>query len=147
MILFVIIAGAIGYLVARLRNEQERYRQLQEAVRGERDKMLSILDGMADGVMITGPDYRIRFMNSSLVKDFGKGTGATCYEHMHKVHASSECSQGCKILDVINNGQIGNWKCEFPDGRSYEVLATPYVDTDGVVCQLSVFRNVTGHEK
>src|SRR4030042_210629 len=146
MMLFIIVAGVTGYLVARLRNEQEQYRHLQEVVRGERNKMLSIIDGMADGVMITGPDYRIRFMNSSLVRDFGEGTGATCYEHMHKVNAPSECSQDCKILDVINNGQIENWKCEFPDGRSYEVVATPYVD-NGVVCQLSIFRNVKTQEK
>jgi len=147
MVLFIIVAGVIGYLVARLRNEQERYRHLQEVVKGERDKMLSIIDGMADGVMITGPDYRIRFMNSSLVRDFGEGTGATCYEHMHKVNAPSECSHGCRVLDVINGGKVESWKCEFPDGRSYEVVATPYVDTGGVVCQLSIFRNITGHEK
>jgi hypothetical protein len=145
MILFTVVAGVIGYLVARIRNEQERYQRLQEAVSGERDKMLSIIDGMADGVMITGADYRIRFMNSSLVMDFGDGLGATCYEHMHKVTAPSECSQGCKILDVINKSQIKTWKCEFPDGRSYEVVATPYVDTDGAVCQLAIFRNAARH--
>ena len=147
MLLFIIIAGVIGYLVARIRNEQERYRHLQEAVRGERDKMLSIIDGMADGVMITGSDHRIRFMNSSMVRDFGEGTGTTCYEHMHKVRVPSEYCQDCKILDVIRSGRVENWKCEFPDGRSYEVVATPYVYTDGVVCQLSIFRNVTRHEK
>ncbi len=142
MLLFVIIAGAIGYLVARLRNEQDRYRSLQEAVQGERDKMLSIIDGMADGVMITGPDYKIRFMNASLVKDFGEGAGAACYTHLHKVNAPFECSPDCKILDVINSGRIKNWKCEFPDGRTYEIVATPYIDK-GVICQLSIFRNVT----
>ncbi len=147
MILFTVVAGIMGCLVARIRNEQERYRNLQQVARGERDKMLSIIDGMADGTMITGPDYRIRFMNSNMVRDFGDGTGATCYEHMHKVHAPSECSQGCKILDVIKNGQIEIWKCEFPDGKSYEVVAAPYVDTDGVVCQLSIFRNVTRRVK
>ena len=143
MLLFTIIAGFVGYLVARIRNEQERYQHLQEVVRGERDKMLSIIDGMADGVMITGPDYRIRFMNSRMIKDFGEGIGTTCYEHMHKVKSQSECCQDCKILNVIKSGRVENWKCEFPDGRSYEVVATPYVDTEGVVCQLSIFRNVT----
>jgi len=143
MLLFTIIAGVVGYLVARIRNEQERYQHLQEVVRGERDKMLSIIDGMADGVMITGPDYRIRFMNSRMIKDFGEGIGTTCYEHMHKVRSQSECCQDCKILNVIKSGRVEIWKCEFPDGRSYEVVATPYVDTEGVVCQLSIFRNVT----
>lgn len=143
MLIFTVGAGVIGYLVARLRNEQDRYRYLQEVVRGERDKMMSIVDGIADGVLITGPDYKIRFMNSRMLRDFGNGIGSVCYQHLHRVKAASECSHGCKILDVINSNKIENWKCQFPDGRTYEVVAVPYVDNDGVVCQLSVFRNLT----
>jgi len=146
MAFFTIAAGVIGSLVGVIRNESERVKQLEAVLSSERDKLLSIVDGMADGLLITGPDYRIRFMNSNMVKDFGEGTGLTCYEHLHKVNAPSECSPDCKIPDVINSCQIENWKCEFPDGRIYEVVAAPYVDTDGVVCQLSIFRNITGYK-
>lgn len=144
MTLFTVIAGVIGYLVARLRNETERYQRLQEAVKGERDKMLSIINGMADGVLITGPDYRIRFMNASMVKGFGEGVGTTCYEHLHKVKTPAECLSVCKMPDVIKQLSTERWRCEFPDGRGYEVYATPYVDSDGVVCQLSIFRSTQG---
>lgn len=145
MVLFIVIAGGMGYLVARLRNERERYRHLQERVTGERDRMLRIMEGMADGVMITGPDYRIRFMNSSMARDFGQGTGAVCYEHLCKVHTPSECIRACKLPEVISNAVTERWIYEFPDGRSYEIMATPYVDSDGVVCQLSIFRKSAGH--
>lgn len=146
MVLFTVIAGVIGYLVARIRNEQERYQHLRQAVEGERDRMLGIIDTMADGVLITGPDYRIRFMNSRMVKDFGEGSGVPCYEHMHKVKDISACCQGCKMPEVINHARMEQWRCDFPDGRSYEVLSTPFVDTDGTACQLSIFRSVTGHK-
>ena len=48
-------------------------------------------------------------------------------------------------MDVINNGNIGKWKYSFPDGKTYEVVAAPYVDTDGTVCQTSVFRDIMEH--
>jgi PAS domain-containing protein len=144
MVLFVIFAGIIGCLVGTIRNQTVKCQQLEAAVTSERDKLLKIVDGMADGVVITGPDYRIRFMNSKMVDIFGEGTGLTCYEHLQEVDAP--CNQGCKILDVIGNEEVGKWECGFPAGRNYEVVAAPYVDTDGVICQISVFRDIT-HRK
>ena len=96
---------------------------------------------MADGIVITSPDYKIRFMNTKMLEAFGEGTGLTCYEHLHNLDAP--CKPECRISDVINNKEIGKWDCSFPDGRTYEVVAAPYVDVDGVVCQISIFRDIT----
>jgi PAS domain-containing protein len=145
MVIFTLGAGVIGYLVARIRNEQERCQRLEATIESERNKLLSIVDGMADGVLITGPDYRIRFMNSNMMKEFGDGTGLPCYKHLRNLDAP--CEQGCKIPDVINNNKIEKWECNFPDNRIYEVVAAPYIDYDGVVCQLSVFRDITKRNK
>jgi len=145
MVVFTIFAGTLGCLTGIVRNESERCQRLEVVIERERDNLLSIVDGMADGVLITGSDYRIRFMNSNMVKDFGEGTGFTCYKHLHNLDAP--CKHDCKIPDVINNGEIEKWECTFPDGRIYEVVAVPYVDADGVVCQLSIFRNITHRKK
>jgi len=141
MLLFVIFAGVIGVLVGVIRNQSVRSQQLEAMVTTERDKLLKIVGGMADGVVITGPDYRIRFMNSKMVVAFGEGTGLTCYKHLHNLDAP--CQQECHIPEVINNEEIGKWECSSPSGRTYEVVAAPYVDTDGTVCQLSIFRDIT----
>jgi PAS domain-containing protein len=141
MVLFTIFAGVIGSLVGAVRNQSARAQQLEAMIAIERDRLLKIIDGMADGIIVTGPDYKIRFMNSNMVKDFGEGIGSACYEHLQKVDVP--CESGCKILDVINNGENRKWECTFPDGRIYEVMAAPYVDTDGTVCQISIFRNIT----
>jgi PAS domain-containing protein len=141
MVLFVIFAGVIGVLVGTIRNQMARCQQLEAMLTIERDKLLKIVDGMADGVVITGPDYRIRFMNSNMVDTFGEGTGLACYKHLRNLDAP--CQQECHIPDVINNKEIGKWECSFPSGRTYEVMAAPYVDTDGVVCQISIFREIT----
>ena len=142
--LFTIFAGTIGCLTGIARNKSERCRQLESILETERDKLLSIVDGMADGVLITGPDYRIRFMNANMVKEFGDGTGSSCYAHLRNLDAP--CQPDCRIPEVINSGEISKWECNFPDGRVYEIVAAPYVDADGTVCQISIFRDITRRE-
>jgi len=143
MALFTLFAGVIGYLVAITRNESERRRTLESLLRSERDQFLGILDGMGDGVLITGPDYKVRFVNSSMRRDFGEGIGSYCYKYLHNLN--SPCEQVCKLPNVID-GEISGCEYILPDGTAYEVLASPYIDSDGVVCQLATFRNIT-HRK
>jgi len=141
MVLFTIFAGVIGVLVGTIRNQTIKSQQLEATLYNERNKLLKILDGMADGVLITDADYKIRFMNSNMVKDFGEGAGSTCYEHLQK--RATPCEPDCKILSVISGGEISQWECRFPGGRTYEVVAAPYIDTDGTTCQISIFRDIS----
>ena len=143
-VLFIIVAGTMGYLTAKARSESERRSRLEALLISERDKLLGILERMQDGVCITGPDYRIRFMNTSMVRDFGEGIGSYCYEYLHKF--DYPCQQICKLPNVIN-GAIERWEYNFPDGRTYEVLASPYIDSDGTGCQLATFRNIMQRKK
>ncbi len=140
MVLFVIFAGVVGTLVGIIRNQSARAQKLEIFITNEKDKLLRILDGMADGVMITGPDFTIRYMNSKMIDAFGEGTGSTCHQHLRKNEIP--CLEECRITDVITKGKIEKWRCGFPDGRSYEVVAAPYVDTDGTMCQISMFRDI-----
>jgi len=142
-VLFTIIAGTMGYLTAMTRRESERRRRLEALLVSERDAMLGMLERIAEGVIITGPDYRIRFMNANMIRDFGEGTGSHCYQCLHQ---SDEPCHQCKLPNVIN-GADERWKYTFPNGRTYEVLASPYVDSEGTVCQLAIFRNITQREK
>ncbi len=140
MVVFVIFAGAIGWFVGALREQALKSRRLENAMAAQRDRLLKILDNIADGIVITGPDYKIRFMNSRMVKAIGQGNGLVCYEHLH--HFKSPCPE-CKIHPVINNREICRWQCQFPDGSVHEVVAAPYTDADGTACQISVFRDMT----
>jgi len=114
-VFFIIIAGTIGYLTAKAHSESERCCRLEALVKSERDRLLAILERMEDGVIITGPDYRIRFMNPSMIRDFGKGIGSYCYEYLYNL--DTPCRQICKLPDVIN-GAIKKWEYNFPDGNA-----------------------------
>ncbi len=140
-VLFIIIAGAVGCLTGV---ESERREHLEALVRNQSNTVLGILERMAEGALITGPDYRIRFMNSTMIRDFGEGMGTHCYKYLHR--ADAPCPQSCKLPDVIS-GTVEKWEYNFPDGRACEVLASPYVDSDGTVCQLAIFRSIAQRGK
>jgi len=143
MLLFTVFAGAIGVMTGIVRDQLERSRKLEAEVRSERSKLLELINNMEDGVLIIGPDYRIRFANLAMRRNFGEGFDSFCYEYLQNLDQS--CKSVCKMPNVIQ-GTLERWIYCFPDGRTCEVVASPYVDTDGTVCQLSVFRDVT-HNK
>lgn len=139
MIIFTVFAGVIGALVGNIRTQSARYRELEIAKSEEKGRFREIIDGLADGIIITDCSYKIWFMNTNMIRGYGDGVGLTCYKHLR--NTDEPCRQ-CKIEDVITRGNIQRWDCEFPDGKLYEITAAPYKDSDGTECQISVFREV-----
>jgi PAS domain-containing protein len=143
MLLFTVFAAVIGIMTGVIRNQLERSRKLEAEIRSERSKLLGVVDKIEDGVLITGPDYRIRFANSAMRRNFGEGTGSFCYKYLQNL--DQPCEAICKLPNVVQ-GAVERWPYCRPDGRIYEVVASPCIDANGTVCQLSVFRDVT-HKK
>lgn len=139
MVVFTIFAGVLGTLTGAVFNEVERRRQVEALLKSQKDKLQGILDGMEEGVLIVGPDYKIRFLNSSMVKEFGEGVGSPCYKYLWGFDVP--CEQICRLPQVIS-GRTEKWQYNFPDGRTYEILASPYVDTDGAISLLGRLRRL-----
>jgi hypothetical protein len=137
MVLFTIAAGVIGSLTGIIQNEREKARKLQSSALNDRESILNIIDELGDGAIITGPDFKIRFMNSIMIKDFGEGIGSFCYKQLYK--NEKPCEYNCFILDVIKSRQTKNHEYTLKETK-YKVISTPYTDVDGAVCQLSIFR-------
>ncbi|MFH1382079.1 MAG: PAS domain-containing protein [Chloroflexota bacterium] len=135
IVVFTLVAGIVSCLIAALRKRN----RVESILTTERDSLLKILESMPDGVLITGPDYRIRYMNASMIRDFGAGIGAYCYKCLQGL--DGPCHQICRLPAVLR-GEIQSWKYSLPDGTIYEVSASPYRDIDGVVCQLGIFRKI-----
>ena len=142
--LFALVACIMGVLVGVARNEAERRSRLEEFVIRERDRLMSMLERMRDGVFIIGPDYRIRFMNSSMKAEFGEGIGAYCHQYLRKLDVP--CKENCRLSEV-GHGITERWECEIPGGSTYDVIASPFTDSDGQLCQLAIFRNITQRKK
>jgi len=139
-VLFTIVAGLMGCLTGMVRNESERRSLLEARTKSERDRMFRMLANMEEGVLIIGPDYGIRYMNPSMVREFGEGMGSHCYEYLHNL--DRPCDQICK-LPAVTAGATERFEYNFPNGRTYEIVASPFVDSDGATCQLATFRDIT----
>lgn len=142
MVIFTIAAGVIGSLTGVIQNEKEKARKLQSSALNDRERILNVIDELGDGVIITGPDFKIRFMNSVMIKDFGEGIGSFCYKKLY--NNDKPCEYNCFILDVIKNREIKNYEYILKETK-YRVISTPYTDVDGIVCQLSIFRKANSH--
>ncbi len=121
-------------------NEAEWTRYLERLIKSERDRFMAILNSMDEGVAIIGLDRRIRFMNPSLVKDFGDGVNRLCYQHFRD--RNEPCRDVCKLPEVIK-GSTERWEYNYPNGTTYDVIASPFSDADQTPCLLSTYRNIT----
>ena len=135
MLTFAVIAGIMGYLTAVARRESEKRARIEAALAGERDQFHRVLDRMQEGVRVIGPDYRIRYVNAAMKRDSGQAVGSYCYKYLRGLDAP--CPQVCK-LPVVLAGQVERWEHRLPNRGRWEVLASPYRDADGVVCQLTI---------
>jgi PAS domain-containing protein len=140
-LLTVAVAGALGYLTARSRLEANRRRKLESLLRGERQKLTGILEKMEDGVVIIAPDYRIRFMNSAMTRLFGEGSSPYCYRTIRG--RDTPCNSDCPLSGAAA-GRVQRLRYVSGDGKTFDVVASPYPDTDGVVCQLATYRDASG---
>ncbi len=139
---FAIIAGLVGYLIAILRAKNRHINNLETNIRYSHENLLDILEKMADGVLITGPDFKVRFTNQSMVEEFGEGIGTNCYQYLHQ---SDKPCPDCRLHEILN-GAIGSWQYKYSNGNIYEVKSSSFADSDGVICQLASFRKITRRE-
>lgn len=135
-IVFIVIAAVTGYLIAITRNQLVQLKR-------EKATLLKIFDGLDEGILIIGPDYKIRYMNSLMTKEFGKGVGAYCYKYLKDSNTS--CEQICK-LPLVVKGETQKWQCVFRSGKTYDIFATAYTDSDGIMCQLTILHDIA-HSK
>ncbi|MCP4590271.1 MAG: PAS domain S-box protein, partial [bacterium] len=71
-----------GHVVAVFDDVTERM-QAEEARRLERNRMMSILDAIPDGVYIVSQQWDIEYVNPVIEREFGPVDGRKCYEYFH----------------------------------------------------------------
>ena len=121
-------------------NEAEWARYLEKLIKSERDQLIAILNSMEEGVTIIGADHTIQFMNPSMVREFGNGVGHDYYQYLFGLE--KPCPDITKLANVLK-GAIERWECEFPHGRTYDIVASPFTSAEQELCILLAFHNIT----
>ena len=117
---------------------------MEEALRNERDNLLNTLNAMKDGVYIINQQNDIVFANPSTIEEFGPYEGKKCYEYFHDF---KEPCPWCDSREVCA-GKIVRSEWFFPKtGKTYEVIHTPFRETDGSISKLSIIRDITERKR
>jgi len=130
-------------LAAFLQDITER-KEAESILQIERDKLTSIFESIVDGVYIVDKDYDIQYVNPILKKDFGSPEGKKCHKYFHD---SDKPCIFCKNEDVFT-GKTVRWEWfSLKNGKTYDLIDTPIINTDGSIYKLEIFRDITDRKK
>jgi len=115
-------------------------KKVEEALRSERNRLISVFEAMADGVYIVSQQHDIQYVNPVLIKDFGNWQERKCYEYFHD---RKEVCPWCKNEQVWA-GKTVRWEWySFKNDRTYDLIDTPLQNPDGSISKLEIFRDIT----
>ena len=106
----------------------------------ELQQYLNVIDEIKIGLFIVDSDYKVQYMNNTMIEWFGDQTNKICYK---SVAGLEEPCPYCKIQDVIELGQKVQYTPQTPDGQIFEIISAPIQNKDGTVSKMEIIRNIT----
>lgn len=130
----------LNAIAERLGKIAERV-QAEEALRVERDNILSILMSMGDGVYKVSDQFVLEYANPALEQEFGPLDGGLCHQYFK---GRAEPCEECSLQQVVLGRKKvrREWLFSGSD-RTYDVVSTPLTNVDGSISKLSILRDVT----
>ncbi len=114
-------------VIAVIRDIRE-LRQAEEAVKGERQRLFSLLENLPAAIYLVRPDYSLAFANRYFRERFGAPNGRPCYEVLH---GRSQSCEDCPALRVFERKSPESKEWTRPDGFIYQLYHYPFDDIDG----------------
>ncbi|MBW1783621.1 MAG: PAS domain S-box protein [Deltaproteobacteria bacterium] len=140
-----IASSAIQYrnrpaILAVLRDRTDR-RRAEEILRESEEKYRSMMEAMSDSVYICSADFRITYMNPSMIKMIGHdATGEPCHKGLFD---SDDPCPRC-FHDRVQQGERAETEIVSPkNNRSYAVTHAPIFHEDGSVSKMTIYKDIT----
>jgi two-component sensor histidine kinase len=115
-------------------------KEIENQILRERQKMMTILGAMNDGVSIISHNYQVEYINASMSEEFGSPEGMQCYEYFS--NRQKPCPW-CKNEEVFSGKSVQyEWYCE-PKDKYYDLFAAPIVNSDGTLSKLEIYHDIT----
>ena len=115
-------------------------RKAEEALQFERNKLKGILDSMSDGVHIVNQQCEMVYANPVIEREYGPITGRKCYEYLRD---QPQACAWCKNEEVFAGKTVRREWYSAKADKTYDILDTPFVAPDGVLCKLAIIRDIS----
>ncbi|MGB8657394.1 MAG: PAS domain S-box protein [Candidatus Zixiibacteriota bacterium] len=102
------------------------------------------LSGMGFGVTIVQSDHTVKYQNQFLFERLGNLTGAKCYQEC--LNLSQPCEQ-CPFSEIKHTGSTKSAEIKAKDGRWYELVSSPGLNSDGSTYVLEMWIDVSEKKK
>ncbi|MBF0552919.1 MAG: PAS domain S-box protein [Nitrospirae bacterium] len=128
-----------GLIYATARDITEK-KKIEEEIKVERDKLLSIMETIDDGIYITSINGELEYVNPVLEREFGVITRRKCYEYFH---GKQEPCPWCRRQEVFS-GQTIHWQWYYPrNEKTYHRYDTAIKNKDGSISKFALFHDIT----
>lgn len=116
-------------------------RMSEEVFHESEEKYRSMLAAMDDMIYICTSDYRVKYMNSTMIRRTGyDATGEFCYKALHD---RSEICPWC-VNEIIQQGKSCKMEVLSPkDGRTLHFSNVPIRHADGSISKMAVVRDIS----
>jgi len=133
-----------GYLmVASVRDATER-QQAEDALQKERNKLLTILNAIPNGVYIVNKQFEVKYINPVIELTFGPINGRKCYSYFHN---RSEVCSWCKNDQVFAGSSI-QWEWYSPEqDKYYDAFDIPIQNADGSIAKFKILHDLTKRKR
>ncbi len=120
-------------------------KKIEGALRDRESKLSAMINGFDGLIYICSPDYRVEFMNETLIKRSGsEAIGEFCYKVLH--NRDSICPW-C-VNDRVFRGESVRWEVQSPkDSRWYYVVNTPIYHQNGSISKQAMILDITEHKQ
>ncbi len=143
-------AGNPGSIVIIYKDISER-RKVEQALSDSENKYRSVVDNIAIGVSLIGPNMEILALNKQMRNWFPNIDVASkpiCYRAFNSPPKKNVCSY-CPTCKTLLDGQVHESVTQTPrDDKivNFRVVSSPIKDQEGkVVCAIEMVDDVTGH--
>ncbi|RJP86592.1 MAG: PAS domain S-box protein [Desulfobacteraceae bacterium] len=105
--------------------------------------LTTILDTLTNGIYVVSEDYKVLYMNRTMIGWFGDGVGKKCHE---VINSSRALCPWCRCSQILE-GESGRREVYVPKAdRTFEIDESPVRMPDGTLSKLSIYQDIT-HRK
>ena len=109
-------------------HEMRKSRRAEEALRFERDRLLSALESISSFVYMQAPDYTIKYANREFRRIFGDPEGKLCYQ---VIRGKDRPCEPCPTFEVFKTKKTQIWQWKRNESEAYMIYDNYFLDADG----------------